>query len=93
MRTVQAKSQNDECVQAGPEASHAGPTRSPLSRTRIAAGKTAWFWPTIAAALVTKHHWLVIAAGVEPEHESANRRACRAWRFGALALRPERYRE
>jgi hypothetical protein len=24
-------------------------------------GKTAWFWPTIAAALTSKHHWLVIA--------------------------------
>jgi hypothetical protein len=29
--------------------------------SRLAAGKSAWFWPTIAAALVTKHHWLVIA--------------------------------
>ena len=28
---------------------------------RLAAGKPAWFWPTIGAALVTKHHWLVIA--------------------------------
>jgi hypothetical protein len=24
------------------------------------AGCLSWFWPTIAAALVTKHHWLVI---------------------------------
>ena len=23
--------------------------------------KSAWFWPTIAAALTSKHHWLVIA--------------------------------
>jgi len=23
--------------------------------------RTAWFWPKIAAALVSKHHWLVIA--------------------------------
>jgi hypothetical protein len=29
--------------------------------SRVAAGKVAWFWPTIAAALVTKHSWLVIA--------------------------------
>ena len=29
--------------------------------SRLAAGKSAWFWPTLAAALVTKHHWLVIA--------------------------------
>jgi hypothetical protein len=28
---------------------------------RLAAGQPAWFWPTISAALVTKHHWLVIA--------------------------------
>ena len=28
---------------------------------RVTAGKSAWFWPTIGAALVTKHHWLVIA--------------------------------
>jgi hypothetical protein len=27
---------------------------------RLAVGKSAWFWPTIGAALVTKHHWLVI---------------------------------
>ena len=27
--------------------------------SRIAAGKTAWFWPTIAVALATKHHWMV----------------------------------
>ena len=26
-----------------------------------AANGTAWFWPKIAAALVSKHHWLVIA--------------------------------
>jgi len=25
-----------------------------------AKGRT-WFWPTIAAALVSKHHWLIIA--------------------------------
>ena len=29
--------------------------------SRVAAGRTAWFWPTIGAALITKHHWLVIA--------------------------------
>ena len=29
--------------------------------TRLAAKKSAWFWPTIAAALISKHHWLVIA--------------------------------
>ena len=28
---------------------------------RLAAKKPAWFWPTIAAALTSKHHWLVIA--------------------------------
>jgi hypothetical protein len=28
---------------------------------RLASGRTAWFWPTISAALITKHHWLVIA--------------------------------
>jgi len=27
---------------------------------RLAAGREAWFWPTIAAALATKHHWLVV---------------------------------
>jgi len=27
---------------------------------RLAAKKSAWFWPTIAAALVSKHHWLII---------------------------------
>lgn len=29
--------------------------------TRLAAKKSAWFWPTIAAALTSKHHWLIIA--------------------------------
>jgi hypothetical protein len=29
--------------------------------SRIAAGRLPWFWPTIAAALATKHHWLIIA--------------------------------
>jgi len=29
--------------------------------SRLAAGRTAWFWPTIGAALITKHHWLIIA--------------------------------
>jgi hypothetical protein len=29
--------------------------------SRLAAGRTPWFWPTIGAALITKHHWLVIA--------------------------------
>jgi hypothetical protein len=28
--------------------------------SRLAAGRPTWFWPTIAAALATKHHWLVI---------------------------------
>src|SRR5262245_33130848 len=28
---------------------------------RLAAGRDAGFWPTIAAALATKHHWLVVA--------------------------------
>ena len=28
---------------------------------RLSAKKSAWFWPTIAAALVSKHHWLIIA--------------------------------
>ena len=28
---------------------------------RLSAKKIAWFWPTIAAALASKHHWLVIA--------------------------------
>ena len=28
---------------------------------RLAATKSAWFWPTIAAALTSKHHWLIIA--------------------------------
>jgi hypothetical protein len=28
---------------------------------RFEAKKTAWCWPTIAAALVSKHYWLVIA--------------------------------
>src|SRR5262245_22927107 len=32
-----------------------------LFNARLAAGRTAWLWPTIGAALVTKHHWLVIA--------------------------------
>ena len=26
----------------------------------LSAGGRAWFWPKIAAALVSKHHWLVI---------------------------------
>ena len=30
-----------------------------FNATLSAKGK-AWFWPTIAAALVSKHHWLVI---------------------------------
>jgi hypothetical protein len=29
---------------------------------RLSAKKTAWwFWPTVAATLASKHHWLVIA--------------------------------
>jgi hypothetical protein len=28
---------------------------------RLSTKKFAWFWPTIAAALVSKHHWLIIA--------------------------------
>jgi hypothetical protein len=32
-----------------------------LFNSRLTAGKTAWFWPTIGAALATKHHWLIIA--------------------------------
>lgn len=28
---------------------------------RLSAGKAAWFWPTIGAALTSKHPWLVIA--------------------------------
>jgi len=27
---------------------------------RLAAGRKAWFWPTIGAALAAKHHWLVV---------------------------------
>ena len=27
----------------------------------LSAGSRAWFWPTVAAALVSKHHWLIIA--------------------------------
>jgi len=30
---------------------------------RLPAGKTNWAWPTIGAALATRHHWLVIACG------------------------------
>src|SRR5438105_3054319 len=29
--------------------------------SRVAAGRPVWFWPTIGAALITKHHWFVIA--------------------------------
>ena len=29
--------------------------------SRLAGDRTVWFWPTIGAALITKHHWLVIA--------------------------------
>ena len=29
--------------------------------TRLEAKKSAWFWPTIAAALISRHHWLIIA--------------------------------
>src|SRR3974390_3403182 len=28
---------------------------------RLSTKKTAWFWPTISAALASKHHWLIIA--------------------------------
>lgn len=28
---------------------------------RLTAKKIAWSWPTIAAALISKHHWLVVA--------------------------------
>src|SRR5262245_20307611 len=27
---------------------------------RLAAGRRAWFWPTVDAAIATKHHWLVV---------------------------------
>jgi len=29
--------------------------------SRLAAGRVAWFWPTVGAAIATKHHWLVVA--------------------------------
>jgi hypothetical protein len=29
----------------------------------LSAKRVVWFWPKIAAALVSKHHWLVIAYG------------------------------
>jgi hypothetical protein len=29
--------------------------------TRLTAGRPVWAWPTIGAALTTKHHWLVMA--------------------------------
>src|SRR5215469_4886931 len=28
---------------------------------RLAAGRTAWSWPTIGAALATRHHWLSVS--------------------------------
>jgi len=28
---------------------------------RLSAENATWFWPTVAAALASKHHWLVIA--------------------------------
>ena len=28
---------------------------------RLAAGRTTWSWPTIGAALATRHHWLSVA--------------------------------
>jgi hypothetical protein len=28
--------------------------------SRLAAGTAAWFWPTIGAALATKHYWLAV---------------------------------
>jgi hypothetical protein len=28
---------------------------------RLSTKKTVWFWPTIAAALASKHYWLIIA--------------------------------
>jgi hypothetical protein len=45
------------------------PDRSPADalatveqfNARLWAKKSAWFWPTIAAALTSKHHWLIIA--------------------------------
>jgi hypothetical protein len=27
----------------------------------VSAGGRAWFWPTVVAALASKHHWLVVA--------------------------------
>jgi hypothetical protein len=29
--------------------------------SQLFGSKSAWFWPTIAAALTSKHHWLIIA--------------------------------
>jgi hypothetical protein len=28
----------------------------------LSAKKTTWFWPTVAAALASKHHWLIMRA-------------------------------
>src|SRR3974390_3604298 len=47
-------------------AGNARPTRTrSLScgsfNARLSAKKTEWFWPTVGAALASKHHWLVIA--------------------------------
>jgi hypothetical protein len=28
---------------------------------RLSVKKTAWFWPTVGAALASKHHWLIIS--------------------------------
>jgi hypothetical protein len=48
---------------------------------RLSAKKSEWFWPTIAAALASKHHWLIIACDacdtvMNAQKERPPRRLC-----------------
>lgn len=52
---------NVERMQRGWEAESDSLTVVELFNAQLATKKGVWFWPTIAAALTSKHHWLIIA--------------------------------
>jgi len=56
-----------------------------------------WFWPKIAAALTSKHHWLVIARNGRQRRKqsdffSSNRPCASSWRGHKQASRVRRWR-
>ena len=55
---------------------------------QLSAKKTAWFWPTISAALASKHHWLLIACDAATAGRGTVSFSLRRFVAGFRALRP-----